>query len=284
MSASPAFLRRFLLVLLALSILALCAARAHAGCPERTVAEEGGTHWCFDAGARGHVHLWKPGRYDAATAVTVVYLHGHNLGLEGCADAHYLDCAWEKQGLAAQFAASGLDALFIAVEGPVGNAGKPKWTSLDDLRAMVRKRGGIRPPATTAVLAHSAGIFTAMKLMEHGGVTHLVALDALYQDAPKRITRWFNGSKSRRLTLVGADSIGWRVPSLAKTLGCAVDKGVTGSYPHADRCAAALDGAYGHMDVVTGGKVIPAVLGRMSSPTAKNPRRKKRLRKRKTAR
>jgi len=245
-------------ILIAFFALISWASVAYAGgCPTKTVAEEGGTHWCFDAGTRGHVHLWKPGRYDPSTAVTVVYLHGHNLGLEGCANAHYLDCAWEKHRLAAQFAASGIGALFIAVEGPVGNAGKPKWTSLDDLRLTVRKRGGIRAPAATVVAAHSAGIFTAMKMMERGGVAHLVALDALYQDAPKRIARWFNGSKSRRLTLVGADSIGWRAPTLAKSLGCDAGLAVNG------RCAWTYDAKLGHMDVVTDGKTLPSALARI---------------------
>ena len=27
------------------------------GCPAKTVAEEGGTHWCYSAGKLGRVHL-----------------------------------------------------------------------------------------------------------------------------------------------------------------------------------------------------------------------------------
>jgi len=274
MSMNPVVFRRLLCAVFILAVLALLAARASAeGCPAEPVEEEGGTHRCYSAGKRGNVHLWTPAAYDAATAVTIVYVHGHNLGFENCANAHYLDCVWDAHGLASQFAVGGMNALFVAVEGPVNNRQRPKWTSLGDLHASLR-RHGVKPPSKTAVIAHSAGIFTAMRFMGDARLAHLVPLDALYQDAPQRIARWFRASAGRRLTLVGADAVHARTLRLGRKLGCTDAGDPESSYPPPDRCAVAVDANLGHMDVVQGRQVIPQVLARMSAPKAarKRPR------------
>lgn len=251
-------MRRFL------ACLALCAASlawnapaAASGCPSAPVAEEGGEHWCYSAGARGNVHLWTPAGYDPKTAVTVVYVHGHDIDAPKRDAAHYLDWAWNAHGLAKRFAASGIGALFVAVEGPVNDRQKVKWRSLDALLRSVKKDGGIAAPKRVVVAAHSAGVFTLTRWLDDGRLTHAILLDALYQDSPDRLARWYRGSKSRRLTLVGADSVGWRAAKLSKKLRCASGLGSKA------RCAALVDLKLGHMDVVTDGTTLPTALARI---------------------
>lgn len=247
---------------------------ALADCPEKPAAEAGGRHWCYDAGAKGRVHLWTPAAFDARAAVTVVYVHGYNIdargrqvrgkraGAEGCANARYLDCAWNAQKLAAQFAGSGLNALFIAVEGPINDGGRVKWPSLDLILMSVEANGGLKPPGRITAVAHSAGIFTVKGFLENARLAHVVALDALYQDSPARLARWYGGAPDRRLTLVGAASVHARTAALGKRLGCAPLADLTGAYPARDRCVAAVDKTIAHMDVVWSGGVIPRALSR----------------------
>jgi hypothetical protein len=250
---------------LAACLLIGASSAAAGGCPTKPVAESGGQHWCYSLKRLGHVHLWKPDGYAAKSATTVVYLHGHDIDASPRGKAHYLDRAWDDHHLADQFAASSLNALFVAVEGPINNRQDPKWTSLDALLRSIKRHGGLTPPGSVTVAAHSAGIFTAVRFLGDKRLVHLIVLDATYQDAPRRIARWFKASRARRLTLVGADSCHAGTAALAKKLGCsAKDAGA--------RCFSSVDASLGHMDVVLDGKVIPQALRR--AVTSK-PRKKK---------
>jgi hypothetical protein len=245
-----------------LALLTTSSARAE-GCPKEPVEEDGGTHWCYSMGKQGNVHLWKPAGYDPGDAVLIVYLHGHDIDASKRGQAHYLDWAWDAHGLPERFAESGLKALYVAAEGPLNDGQKVKWTSLEALTDSIRDKGGIRPPSKVAVLAHSAGIFTAMGFLKDERVVHVVALDALYQDAPDRLETWFEDSGAHRLTLVGADSVHWRASKLGKKLKCDVAR-TAGPYPRGDRCVVAVDPDLDHMQVVTGSRdIIARVLARM---------------------
>lgn len=256
-------IRPGLILALVFALLALLAATARAeGCPKEPVEEFGGEHWCYSAGKRGNVHLWKPADYDPKTAVTVVYVHGHNIGYDRCKNAGYLDCIWDAHGLPSQFAESGLGALFIAIEAPRYGREKIGWTSLDALLASVRKRGGVKPPAKVVAMGHSAGIYTIMGFLGDARLVHVVALDSLYADSPKRLARWYRASKARRLTLVGAQSRHAQTRALDKALACA-DAPVEGPYPSAPRCVAAVDPDLDHMEVVIRIDAITSALARM---------------------
>ncbi|MFA5853461.1 MAG: hypothetical protein WC866_00080 [Patescibacteria group bacterium] len=233
-------------------------------CPPKPVVEEGGTHRCYADGRRGHVHLWTPKEFEPKSAVTVIYVHGHNLHDDGCANAHYLDCAWDAHGLASQFAKSGLNALFVAVEGPVRAGRDVKWTSLGVLLRSVRRRGGIVPPTPVVAVAHSAGIYTVMRFLGDSRLRHVVSLDALYLRSPKVLAKWYRGSKRRRLTLVGAESRYARTSALGRKLSCASKTDVFGPYSNA-RCVVAVDPDIGHMDLIRDGRVLPGVLARINT-------------------
>lgn len=259
---------------LLIAFFALISLTSHAsaeGCPKEPVQEEGGEHWCYSAGKRGNVHLWKPAGYDAKTAVTVVYVHGFNIGYDRCVNDGYLDCIWDAHGLPAQFAASGLKALFVAVDAPVNARQRTKWPSLEALLASVRRHGGIAPPEKVVALAHSAGIYTVWNFLEDGRLAHVVSLDAVYQDSPERLAHWYRGAAYRRLTLVGASSLPGKTASLGRKLKCASVDAPGGTYPKDARCAVAVDADLDHMEVVIGtDDVIPQVLKRMAVPPPKD--------------
>ena len=250
----------------ALILMFLGVSTARAGtCPSRTVAEEGGTHWCYSAGALGHVHLWKPGSYDRARAVTIVYVHGYNLGDDGCSNAHYIDCAWKKHHLATQFAKSGLNALFVAVEGPVNDEQRAAW-KLDPLLDSVRRKGGIRPPLPVVAMGHSGGIFTVERFLDDDRLRHVIMLDAGYQLAPKKIAAWYGGGTRRRLTLIGASGTYWTTGALGKKLGC------DGKAPSTARCAMTIDEKIDHMRLIREARVMPHALTRIRQPSTPKPK------------
>lgn len=247
------------------------------GCPTEAVAEEGGTHWCFDSGRRGHVHLWKPEPYGRERAVTVVYVHGYNLGDDDCPDAHYLDCAWDKHHLSKQFADSGLDALFVAVEGPINDHQRAKW-KLGDLLDSVRRKGGIRPPLPVVAVGHSGGAFTIERFLDDARLRHVILLDGGYRHTPKNIAAWYARDDGRRLTVVGAEGTHWSSAALGKKLKCDCADGMDAPLDAGQkdaRCLAMIDEGVGHMDVVRDGKIIPLALSRVHQPPPK-PRHGKR--------
>jgi hypothetical protein len=233
-------------------------------CSSEPVVEKDGVHRCYVDGRRGHVHLWIPKGFEPSSAVTVVYVHGYNLRDDGCTNVHYLDCAWDAHGLASQFAKSGLNALFVAVEGPVRAGRDVQWTSLDVLLRSVRRRGGIVPPTPVVAVAHSAGIYTVTRFLSDKRLRHVVSLDALYLSSSKRLAKWYRGSKGRRLTLVGAESRHARTSALGRELSCAIKTDLSGPYSSA-RCVAAVDPDIGHMDLVRDGRVLPGVLARLDT-------------------
>lgn len=274
--------RTFIVIASLAFILLIDAGSAWAeGCPKKPVLENGGKHWCYDAGSQGHVHLWKPKDYDARRAATIVYVHGYNLttdenqiygsgtGEDGCPNLHYVDCAWDKHRLARQFSNSGLDALFVAVEGPSHDNQKPKWKSLDALMDSIRSEGDIKPPPRVTAVGHSAGIFTVVNFLADERLKQVVVLDALYTTAPCRLQDWYESAKYNRLTLVGAGANFTETAAFSKKLHCAALEGPTVPYSEAQRyarCVSVIDEDVKHMDVVRDGLIIPVVLTRTIIP------------------
>jgi hypothetical protein len=261
---------RFIACLVCALILGFVADAA-AGCPTSPVEEEGGMHWCYSAGKRGNVHLWKPETYDYKTAVTVIYVHGYDLGDDGCDGNSYLDCVWDAHGLAAQFSKSGLNALFIAIEGPINARRSVMWTSLASLLRSVRRGGHIVPPLPAAAIAHSAGIYTVVRFLGDKRLRYVASVDALYGRSARTLAVWYQTSTRRFLVLIGAAACHAQTFALAHELSCPIAIGVFGPFSEA-RCVAAIDPDIGHMDVVRDGLVLPAVIASIS-PLAAPKRR-----------
>jgi hypothetical protein len=251
------------------------------GCPRKAVAENGGKHWCYDAEGHGHVHLWKPPDYDPLRAATIVYVHGYNLttdenqvtgagdGEDGCANLHYVDCAWDKHRLARQFSKSGLNALFVAIEGPNNDNQRPKWRSLEALLDSIRIEGGVKPSPKVTAVGHSAGIFTVVNFLLDERLRQVVVLDALYTRAPRMIKSWFESAKNRHLTLVGAEANFETTSAFSKKLGCTLHDGTAPRYSEEQknvRCLSEIDQDVKHMDVIRDGEIMPLVLTRTLIP------------------
>ncbi len=256
-------LKRCAYAVFALLALVVRAPAALAGeCSSKPVAEDGGSHRCYADKTRGHVHLWTPDGYEPKTAVTVIYVHGHNLGDDGCVSAHYIDCVWDAHGLASQFSKSGLNALFVAIEGPTSSREAVAWTSLAAVLRFVHRKERVSPPMPVVAVAHSAGMATVARFLGDRHLRHVIVVDALYQRAPKLLRRWYAASRKRRLTLVGVASRHAQTSALARKLSCSVSTDVFGPFPDA-RCAAAIDPDVGHMDVIRDGRVLPGALARV---------------------
>lgn len=181
-----------------------------AGCPTTPVADHGGQHWCYTHDSqKGNVHLWTPPGYKADTAVTVIYVHGLDTGRNGPDTCNkkrpYVDCIWDASDhdIVGQFAASGVNALFVAVEGPILSTNEGiKWGSLSSLFNSISTKGKVTPPTAVTVLGHSAGMYTARALWPDARVKHLVSLDWVDGALEGQVKSWFQQG-DRKLTLVG---------------------------------------------------------------------------------
>ncbi len=80
-------------------------------------ALEGGVHQRFVT-ANGPVHAWCPEA--AEPELLVVYVHGY---------FDTVDDAFRDHGLVQQFKASGVNALFVLIDGPTGPKEDVKWTA-----------------------------------------------------------------------------------------------------------------------------------------------------------
>lgn len=220
--------------------------------PSRASEPEGPRHRVLRT-ARGAVHVYSPRGYDARTAGLLLYVHGYYTDV---------DAAWRRHALAAQFAASQRNALFIAPEAPTGGHEPVRWPDLDELLAEVTERTDLALPRGLKVaVAHSGG-FRTVKTWLPSGLDTVVLLDALYGGEPE-LHAWLNDEEQRRLFIVASDTArrselfmraydGTRVLDAVPPPGRAAVK-------RTDRLVL-MRSQYDHMQMVTARRVIPAVL------------------------
>jgi len=218
---------------------------------------EGGTHWRIKTDA-GAVHVWVPADYDRATAGTVVYVHGYYTDADG---------AWKDHDLAKQFRASHQNALFVVPDAPSGNDKQVAWNALTDLRRAVTRANIRIPDGPTIVMGHSGAFRTVMKWVDHKVVAEVILLDALY--GGEKSFDDFIGTgkraKQHKLIVIGSDTA-TESAAFTKKYPFAVtrDKMPTSSDDFTKREKRAkllyVKSQYGHMEIVTGGKVIPSLL------------------------
>lgn len=218
---------------------------------------EGGTHWRIESDA-GAIHVWVPPGYDRDTAGTVVYVHGYHTDVDG---------AWDDHDLAKQFRQSKQNAIFIVPEAPQGKDEAVKWPALADLRKAVTRANIRLPDGPTIVIGHSGAFRTVMKWVDHKLVAQVILLDALY--GGERAFDDFIGTgkraKHHKLIVIGDDTAS-EGKAFAKKYPFAVvrdklpDK--LGGFTKKEKKAKLLyvKSQYGHMEMVTNGKVIPLLL------------------------
>ena len=198
----------------------------------------------------GPVHLWTPPTYDPATAGIVLYVHGYYT------DA---DRSWTDHHLEDQFLASGRNALFVVPEAPAGLRPAVNWTSLQDLLLEIRvQTGRPLPRGPLVAIFFSGGFRTAACGLEHPELREIVMLDAMYDDEDL-YAAWLRQPRKRpnRMILVGADTLRWTEPFARE----AREDGV------ADRLIYQRSGD-SHMELITRGAMIPALLQLSSLPAA----------------
>jgi len=246
---------------LLLGVALLCAA------PDRDVAApvvrpgwesmgETGLHRRLET-ANGPVHLFLPRDFEPRTAGTVFYVHGYFSDV---------DQAWQQHELAAQFAASGRNALFVVIEAPVGDTEAVRWRDLKALTQAVSTLGGIDLPLGPSVaMVHSGGFRTLQGWLASGGVQTVLMLDGLY-GAEAELTQWLglSGNHLGSLVLVGFDTS----PQIERFIGAFPDTQVLDAVPtpagarRVDKKSRVLflRSQFGHMEIITQRGVIPSVL------------------------
>jgi len=232
-----------------------------AGRPVRT-REAGGEHIKIQT-EHGAVHVWLPAAYDAPSAGIALYVHGYYTDV---------DRAWKQHHLAEQFAASGRNALFIAPEAPDGLAQPVFWTELDELLHEVTRQTGLRRPMGPVVaMVHSGGYRTASAWLDDELLDDLVLLDALYGDEDA-FREWIAAGWLHGLILVGADTLRWSEPFARENDLRLLDAIPVRADPTLAPRRVYLRSGVRHMDLVTNGKIIPA-LYRMTRLPAVAPAR-----------
>lgn len=216
---------------------------------------EGGTHWRIKT-AEGAVHVWVPPGYDRATAGTVVYVHGYWTDADG---------AWSEHKLARQFRQSRQNALFVVPDAPASNDQEVKWPALTDLRKALAQANIRIPDGPTIVMGHSGAFRTVMQWTDHRLIEQIILLDALYggEKAFDEYIATGRRADEHKLIVVGSDTA-VASKSFAKKYPFAAvrDKMPSGSFTKRERSSRLLyiHSQYGHMEIVTSGKVIPKLL------------------------
>lgn len=219
-----------------------------------------GRHWRLDTD-NGPVHIWVPRGYDAATAHTVIYVHGY------WQDA---DAVWIEHRLAEQFALSGINAMFVVPEAPRNKSDRVMWPSTQALlAAVVAGVGEPLPKGRIAVLGHSGAYRTVIQWLADSRLDTLVLLDAAYVDV-KPYRDWVRGAKSRRFLNVSIDTIRWSnylhrwLPSTLTVDG--FPRELTDKMKKARILYVKSDIA--HFPLVTEGVAIPQMLRVLGAPPA----------------
>jgi len=216
----------------------------------------------------GVVHVWTPDGYDAESAALLVYVHGYFANV---------DDAWRAYQLGAQFAESGVNAMFVACEAPQAPDDEVSWTSYADLLAAVAARVEL-PEGKRVVMGHSGAHRTISEWLDDDSIDTLALLDAGYGPLDAYAT-WLDARADRRLIDVGDLTREWTDPFHAELPATyVIDR-----FPPPERgelAAKAQDAQVvyvrskmGHMSLVTRGIAIPMVLRVLDIPMVANAHR-----------
>ncbi len=207
-----------------------------------------GRHWRVET-ERGPIHIWTPAGYDAATAATVVFVHGYFVSV---------DEAWVDYRLPQQFALSGINAMFIAAQAPRGKRDSLVWPSLNALVKTVKESVDVEMPTKRLVaVGHSGAYRTLANWLPNESLDTVVLLDALYGEY--RFMPWARDDKTHRLVNIAyetdrySDVMHRYLPSTVKLDALPVD-----GFPDGRILYAKTD--VGHWQLVTDGVALPLAL------------------------
>jgi hypothetical protein len=208
---------------------------------------ERGRHWRIET-ERGPVHVWIPEGYDAATAATVVFVHGYHVAV---------DQAWSEYRLPQQFALSGINAMFVAPAAPDGKNASVVWKSLFALVAAVKANVDVAMPSQRLVaVGHSGAYRTLASWVANPQLDTMVLLDAVY--AEYSFISWFRASPDRRLINIAYETTVWS-DYMHRWLPTERVEGLPlYGFPHARVVYATTD--IGHWELVLDGVALPLAL------------------------
>ncbi len=225
--------------------------------------DPGGRHWRLDT-PNGPVHVWIPDDYQPDTAGVALYVHGYYVRV---------DEAWRVHHLAAQFAASGRNALFIAPEAPARGRHQVSWSNLGHLLREVRQHTGLAPTwGPVVALGHSGAYRTLLDWLDDDLIGHVIVIDGLYGHEQPFLD-WLEGPATppRRLTLVGLDTLSWSELATARhPLVTELDwvPETIADIPAEARQARLLNirSQFDHMDLIVAGQALPVLLALSGLP------------------
>lgn len=225
--------------------------------PPLTLTEmvERGKHWRIPTKA-GAVHVWIPEGYNARRAETIIYVHGYYVDV---------DRSWHTYELPTQFAASGINAMFIACEAPSGPHQRVFWPALAPLLAAVEKGIGQPTPKRRIVtIGHSGAWRTLVGWLDEPLIDTVVLLDAAY-DELDTFKHWILGNSKRRLINVSdgtrrnADALHAELPdTVVLDRFPTLEEGVPREAARARILH--IKSNLGHFPLVTNGVALPMVL------------------------
>ena len=210
----------------------------------------------------GAIHVWIPDGYDPAHAGVVVYVHGYFTDV---------DDAWSEHKLARQFAASKLDAMFIACEAPANAVDRVSWTSLAHLLARVDAEPSIDvPDGPVIAVGHSGAHRTLGDWFTDPDLRTVVLLDALYGQVAE-VAAWLAQSPDHRLVDISVLTRPWAEQLHRKLPETVVFNGlrsVRADHGKSARRARVVHvrARIGHMPLVTNGRALPTVLRTLRLP------------------
>jgi len=219
---------------------------------------DAGHYWRLET-AHGPVHVWIPRGYDARRAATVVFVHGYNADV---------DTMWNEARLPAQFALSGLDAMFIAPEAPETKIAPMTWPSLSALlRTVADATHEAMPSGPLVAIGHSGAYRTLSLWLANTSLSAVVLLDAAYGELD-RFAHWANVAGHRFIDIAYetrdlTDAMHRSIPATRLVDGLPSDgfsDAVRGSrvlYVRTD---------VGHWPLVTDGVALPLALRALDVP------------------
>jgi hypothetical protein len=157
---------------------------------------EGGQHWRLMT-KHGPVHVWTPKGYERRRAETIVYVHGYYV---------HVDEAWKVYALEKQFAASAINAIFIACEAPASAAEPVSWTSIAELLDNVERGIAQKLPRRRIVaMGHSGAHRTLRGWLDEPAIDTIVLIDGAYGEVDD-FKEWILADEKRRLIDIGDDT------------------------------------------------------------------------------
>lgn len=183
----------------------------------------------------------------------VIYIHGYGVTTTQAIEEHRLE---------AQFAESGVRALYVVPEAPSSDREPIAWGGLRQLLDTVRQDFQAAPRGPVVVLGHSGAYRTVVAWSDTLG--HRALLDGWYPRAREPLAKWVAASSKNRLILVDGPDTGTEakrfVDEMKPHYGARVDFITDVVFWDLVPGAGALRNPDRHMGLVTDGIAIPKTI------------------------